>query len=57
MGLFDKFKKKKERGELTPEDETSAADVGEEIEEHSEPENGKDISSDVSEEADRKSVV
>ncbi len=51
MGLFDKFKKKKERGELTPEDETSAADVGEEIEEHSEPENGKDISSDVSEEA------
>ena len=38
-------------GELSPEEETSAADVVEAIEEHSEPENGKDISSDVSEEA------
>lgn len=48
MGLFDKFKKKKERGELTPEDETSAVD--EIDEEFSESETDEDISADIPEE-------
>lgn len=49
MGLFDKFKKKKEREELSPEEELMAADTDEVAEDLSERENDAELLPDMPE--------